>query len=161
MRALQLGCLVVDIIFSILLVSCQHRRTLYVLFFLSHWYKMFRILRHGIWHITLWYILKIWFELVTPIATWWLSTTDSKRWAKTVFYLSFFFWEGEKFLREGKSIVSNTQTVNSGRAKSIFGGPAPSRPSRWIKHWAKSLGPFYIDCFFSLITNIKAFTVGI
>jgi hypothetical protein len=42
-----------------------------------------------------------------------------------VFYLSFFFRMGEKLFREGKSVVTNAKTVNSGRAKSIFGGAAP------------------------------------
>ncbi len=56
---------------------------------------------------------------------------------KTVFYLDFFFREGEKLLREGKSIVSNAQTVNFGTAKSMSGEAALSRPSRQIKHCIK------------------------
>jgi hypothetical protein len=44
-----------------------------------------------------------------------------------VFYLGFFF-------REGRSIVSNAQTVKSRRAKSISGEAALLRPSCWIKY---------------------------
>jgi hypothetical protein len=73
----------------------------------------------------------------------------------TAFYLGFFFRKGEKLLREGKSIVSNAQTVNSRRAKSISGGAAPSQVIPLDKTLArKDAGPPEID--FALLKKFFA-----
>jgi hypothetical protein len=41
------------------------------------------------------------------------------RTSESVFYLEFFFREGEKLFREGKSVVSNAKTANFGIVKSM------------------------------------------